>query len=392
MATPRAAVVHRQKADVDAELQAAVAEDGVLSLAGGVPADDLFPGATMARAMARATAEDGPRLLQYGYPVGLDRLREWLVAWLARRGVEVAEDQVLVTSGAQQGLCILASLLLPEGAPVAVESPTYVCALQAFDLRKPHLLPIARTAAGIDLEATRAALRSAGVLYVVPTGHNPTGGVLDRTQRAELLEIAARAGAWVIDDDAYGEIQFEAPVPPLRSFGAHLDRVIHLGSFSKVLAPGLRVGWIAGPPDLIRQATLVKQAQDLETATLTQRVLSHWLADNCLDDHIERCLVAYRSRRDALVGALFASCADLGDWDVPSGGFSLLFRPREAIDAAALLPTAIRCGVAWEPAGPYHPRGGGEATMRLSYANLREREIAEAVRRMARTIRAGVGG
>jgi 2-aminoadipate transaminase len=388
MRTPVAPVMHRQEAAVDAELEAAVAEEGVLGLAGGVPADDLFPRASMAAAMERATVEDGARLLQYGYPAGLDGLRQWVVGWLARRGVRVDEDQVLITAGAQQGLCILASLLVPEGGAVAVETPTYLCALQAFDLRKPRFLPIARSAAGLDLDAARAAMGTARMLYAVPSGHNPTGGVLDRRQRADLLEVAARAGTWVIDDDAYGDIQFETPRPPLRSFGAHRDRVIHLGSFSKVLAPGLRVGWIAGPRDLVRQATRVKQAQDLETATVTQRVLFHWLRDNRLEDHVARCLPVYRARRDALVAALAAHCAELGDWEVPSGGFSLLFRARAPLDAVALLPAGLRAGVAWEPAGPYHAVGGGASTLRLSFANLTEDRIAEAVRRLARVLAA----
>jgi 2-aminoadipate transaminase len=376
-------VVHRQSSGVDAELQAAAEDADILTLAGAVPADDLFPADSMTSAMTRMMAEEGPRALQYGWPAGVDGLRDWIVAYLARRGVGVTGDQVLVTSGAQQGLCLLATLLLPERTPVVVESPTYVAALQALDLRKPRIIPVKRSTAGLDTEALRRATRRAALLYVVSTGHNPTGGVLDRAQRLEVLGIAQRARCWVIDDDAYGEIQYGEKMPPLRSFGEHLDRVVHLGSFSKVLAPGLRVGWIAGPTELIRQATRVKQALDLETATLTQRILARWLADNRLEDHTARCLGVYRSRRDALLGALDPR---LGAWDVPEGGFSLLFRPRIPVDATALLDHAVRHGVAFEPASPYHPGNAGRSTLRLSFANLPEAQIREAVRRLSAAI------
>lgn len=386
--TPRAAVVHRQPADVERQLKEAVAARDVLSLAGAVPADDLFPAAEMDEAMARSMREDGAGALQYGWPEGSDRLRAHVAAWLATRGVDVTPAQILVTSGAQQGLHLLGRLLLPEGAPVAVEVPTYVAALQALDLRRPAYRPVPRTAEGIDLDALDAALGEgrARVLYLVASGHNPTGGVLSRAEREAVLEVAERHGAWVIDDDAYGEIRFGERGPPLRSLGRHLDRTLHLGSFSKVLAPGLRVGWIAGPSALIREATRVKAAEDLETATLTQHVLSRWLDDHDLDAHVSRCLPVYRSRRDALVDALRACVGPEVRWAAPDGGFSLLLRLPGEADAVALLPRALEAGVAFEPAEPYFAEGRARDAVRLSFSNLGEDAIREAVRRLAGVI------
>jgi 2-aminoadipate transaminase len=387
---PRAAVIHRQPAAVDAGLEAAVADDAVITLAGGVPADELLPAASLGEAMAAVMRDDGPAALQYGWPAGHERLRAWIADWMARRGVRVSPEQILVTSGAQQALCLLGTLLVPEGAPVAVESPTYVAALQALDLRRPRLVPIRRSASGLDLDALDAAFaQGARVLYLTASGHNPTGGVLDAADHAAVIERAGHAGAWIVDDDAYGEIQFGAGAPPLRAHGAHLDRIVHLGSFSKVLAPGLRVGWIAGPPDLIRQATRVKQAQDLETATLSQRVLARWLAHESLEDHVRRCVPVYRQRRDALLAALSGIRAN-GTWEAPAGGFSLLFR-LNAGTGVDLLPRALAAGVAFEPAAPYFADGGGEAAIRLSFSNVSIPAIDLAIRRLAAAMDSSVG-
>lgn len=248
-------VGHRHLPEVERALARALVEPGVVTLAGGVPADDLFPEQSMAAAMERTLAEEGARALQYGFPKGLERLRATVAARLAARGVPVDEDRVLITAGAQQALCMLALLLVEPGAPVAVETPTYASALQAFDLRSPVYEPVPRTPAGLDVDALARALARARVLYVVPTGHNPTGGVLTVPQRREVLDAARRAGAWVVDDDAYGEIALDGAVPPLLALVEPDDRVVHLGSFSKVLAPGLRVGFLAGPRALVERAT-----------------------------------------------------------------------------------------------------------------------------------------
>lgn len=383
---PRANVTHHQPADVDRELAEAVTDDGVITLAGGVPADDLFPAESMAEAMAATMRDDGAGALQYGWPGGLDRLRGWIAAWMAQRGVTVTPEQILITSGAQQALCILGTLLVPEGAPVAVECPTYSAALQALDLRRPKLLAVPRTAAGLDLDALDAAFAAgARVLYLTASGHNPTGGVLDPKVLASVTERAVRAGAFIIDDDAYGEIQYGARVPPLRAQGQHLDRIVHLGSFSKVLAPGLRVGFLAGSEELIRQATRVKQAHDLETATITQRVLSRWLDEWSLEEHVTRSLLVYARRRETLLTALQTHLRDHATWEAPAGGFSLLLRLSHGT-TADLLPHATAHGVAFEPAAPYFVDGAGEGAMRLSFSNVADQHIEEAVRRLARAL------
>ncbi|MFN7145483.1 MAG: PLP-dependent aminotransferase family protein, partial [Myxococcota bacterium] len=259
-------------------------------------------------------------------------------------------------------------------------------ALQAFDLRRPDYHPVSRTAEGLDLAALERAFEAgAKVFYLVATGHNPTGGVLADDERRAVLDLAARHDAWILDDDAYGEVCFGERPAPLRSFGRHLDRVVHLGSFSKVLAPGLRVGWLAGAPALVKEAVRVKSAEDLETATLTQRVLARWLDAHDLDAHVSRCITVYRERRDVLLDALRAALPSL-PVATPEGGFSLLLRVPGA-DARALLPRAMAAGVAFEPALPYFVGGGEPGAIRVSFSNVAPDDLREAVRRLAKVVR-----
>lgn len=388
MTTPRAGVEHRQPVAVDRELQRAVTDDTVVSFAGGVPADELFPTQEITDALTSSVHRDAASVLQYGWPAGVGLLRAQIASAMARRGISVPCERVLITSGAQQALSLLAQLLVPVGSPIAVEVPTYVSALHAFDLRKPTYRAVPRTAQGIELDALERALGvgQARLLYLVASGHNPTGGVLDRAQREAVLECAARHDAWVIDDDAYGELQFEEPEPPLLALGHPVERIIHVGSFSKVLAPGLRVGWIAGPAALIRELTQVKQAQDLETATLTQRVLSAWLDAHSLDDHLAHIQIVYRARRDALLQALSASLSGKATWDAPAAGFSLLLQLPPPWDATALLPRALSLGVGFEPAAPYFVDSSNVGAMRLSFSNVAPADIARGVERLARVL------
>lgn len=384
---PLAKVRHHPPAAVEQDLREAEEDTGVVSFAGGVPADELFPAAEVERALSRSLRGEAAKVLQYGWPGGVAHLRAQIAHRMARRGVVMPCEQILITSGAQQGLSLLAQLLVPEGAPIAVEVPTYTSALQAFDLRRPVYRPVPRTARGIDLDALDAALGrgAARVLYVVPSGHNPTGGVLGNAACEAVLARAERHDAWVIDDDAYGEIQFGTPEPPLLAFGRHRDHIAHVGSFSKVLAPGLRVGWVAGPEGLIRELGRIKQAQDLETATLTQYVLSAWLEAHSLDEHIARILSVYRARRDALVDALRARLPALR-WETPSAGFSLLAHLPPPLDAAELLPRGLVEGVGFEPAAPYFVGATDRGALRLSFSNVPEPDIRRGVERLARLL------
>ncbi len=382
--TPRAEVSHHQSARVDGALREAVDDVGVITFAGGVPADELFPTAQVEAALEHAVRTDGPRVLQYGWSGGLDRLREQIAARMALRGVQASSANVLVTSGAQQALSLLSQLLIPVGSPVAVEVPTYTSALQAFDLRRPAYRKVARSAGAIDLDGLSWAVGkgAARVVYVIATGHNPTGGVLGGADRQGVVDRCRAHGAWLIDDDAYGELQFGDPAPSLLALAGLDERVVHVGSFSKVLAPGLRVGWVVGSEALVRELGRLKQAQDLETATLTQRILSGWLDTFGLAGHLATVLGVYRDRRDALVEALRVLPASV-KWTAPSAGFSLLVELPAGVDASALLPAAVDRGVGFEPAAAYYVDEANVGALRLSYSNLSIPDIREGVRRLA---------
>lgn len=329
--TPRAEVSHHQSARVEGALREAVDDVGVISFAGGVPADELFPTAQVAAALEDAVRTDGPRVLQYGWSGGLDRLREQIAARMVIRGVHASGANVLVTSGAQQALSLLSQLLIPVGSPLAVEVPTYTSALQAFDLRRPAYRKVRRSAGAIDLDGLSRAVGegAARVVYVIANGHNPTGGVLGATDRQGVVDRCRAHGAWLIDDDAYGELQFADPAPSLLALAGLEERVVHVGSFSKVLAPGLRVGWVVGSEALVRELGRLKQAQDLETATLTQRILSGWMDTFGLAGHLATVLGVYRDRRDALVDALRVLPASV-KWTAPSAGFSQTCQSRRS--------------------------------------------------------------
>jgi 2-aminoadipate transaminase len=369
-----AEVRHRQPQAVTDQLAAAAADPSIISLAGAMPADELFPIASMRTALEKVMQSEPDKALQYGWPEGKERLLRHI------------GSPSIITNGAQEALHLVGRALIPDGALVAVEVPTYSSALQSFDLRRAQYRAVPRTTAGLDLDALEDAFRAgARVFYLVASGHNPTGGVLDVEAHRAILSLAESVGAWIIDDQAYGAIVYGEAPPPLRSHGRHLDRIVEIGSFSKVLAPGLRVGWLTGPESLVEEATILKSAIDLETAGFTQLVLAHWLETCSIEEHLAQCMPVYRRRRDALVEALTNEMPEEVTWARPQGGFSALVTAD--VDAAAILPRAIEAGVLVEPAAPYYATGPVPGAIRLSFSNVSEDRIGDGVRRLARVLR-----
>lgn len=370
-------------------LKSAATEGDVLSLAGGLPGDDLFPRAALAEALEQVMREHGREALQYQWSEGYGPLREQIAAFLSERGVAVAQDELLITSGAQQALDLLARLLLRPGDVLGIESPTYVAAIEVFGLQRPRMVPLARGEDGLDLAAVRALVRGAEecLLYLAPAGHNPSGTALSAAACEELIELSHAHDALIIEDDAYGRIQFEAPRRPLRSYPGAEERVILVGTFSKTLTPGLRVGWIVAPPAITAQLALLKGIADLQTNTLGQMALSSYLERHDLDAHITRCLPRYRERRDAMLRALAEHMPDGVRWTRPTSGFSVWVTLPEALAADALLARAIDAGVAFEPGAAFFPVMGPRNYLRLSFSNQTPARIAEAVARLGASLR-----
>lgn len=367
----------------------------MISFAGGLPAPELFPAEEISAAGEQAVAEAPLAALQYGPTEGFAPLRELVAGWLGRLGVAAPPDQILVTSGSQQGLDMLGRLLIDPGAPVAVEEPTYLGALQAWQTCQPRYLPLPVDDEGLDVEALEALLAGGArprFLYVVSCFQNPTGVTLAPARRQRLIEIAARYDLAIVEDDPYGELYYEGErTTPLAALdiAAHgeLRHVVYLGTLSKLLAPGLRVGWIAAPRALHERLVMLKQGIDLHTGSLAQAVGYYACRDGLLDRHIPRLRAVYGERRDAMLAALAAAMPGGVRWTRPTGGMFLWLTLPEGSDSQALLGRAIERRVAFVPGQPFHPSGGGANTMRLNFSHSPPAQIVEGVGRLAAALR-----
>ncbi|PCC73423.1 2-aminoadipate transaminase [Nannocystis exedens] len=380
----------RQPPEVERLLKSAATRKEVLSLAGGLPGEDLFPRAALAEALEEVMREHGREALQYQWSEGYGPLREQVAAMLRDRGVEVAQDELLITSGAQQALDLLARLLLRPGDVLGIESPTYVAAIEVFGLQRPRMVPLARGEDGLDMAAVRELVRGGekSLLYLAPAGHNPSGSSLTAEACEELVALCREHDALIVEDDAYGRIQFEGARRPLRSYPGAEERVILVGTFSKVLTPGLRVGWIVAPPAVTAQLVLLKGIADLQTNTLGQMALSSYLDRHDLGSHVARCLPRYRERRDVMLQSLAEHMPGGVRWTRPTCGFSVWVTLPEALAADALLARAIDEGVAFEPGAAFFPTDAPRNHLRLSFSNQAPGPIAEAVARLGATLRA----
>lgn len=376
------------------EVLALTARPGVLSLALGMPAAELFPTAELAAGGAHEASSGAA--LQYGVP--LTALKRQVVELMARRGVRCSESEVFLTSGAQQGMHLAARLLLDPGARVLVERVVYDGILVVLRGHSPEITALPSDPdRGLDLEALEAALATGprpALLYVIPEGHNPLGVSLGAAARRRLVELARRHRLPILEDDAYGFLRYDgAALPPLRALE---DRwVLYLGSFSKILAPALRVGWLVVPEGLIPALSALKHAADLDVTTLGQRTVSHFLASGALPAHLERLRAGYARRRDALLAALAARLPSAVRWTRPEAGMFVWLELPRGVDTMELLRRAVEGErVAFAPGRAFTASGGPEADhcLRLCFANASVETIEEGVRRIARVIEGALAG
>jgi 2-aminoadipate transaminase len=368
------------------DILALTEQPGVISFAGGLPAPELFDASGLRAAFAAVLS--GPaagRALQYSTTEGDPALRSALAARLCDRGLVTTAEQLLVTSGSQQALTLVATVLLEPGDAVLVEEPSYLAALQAFQLAGAEVVPVPCDDHGLDPDAVAAlaARHGARLLYTVPTFQNPTGRTLPLARRTALVEVAARAGLWVIEDDPYGELRYAGePEPALASLPGAEDRVLALSTLSKVAAPGLRIGWVRAPQALRRPLTVAKQAADLHSSTVDQAAAARWLAVVDLEAHLRVLREAYGARRDALLGALAAALPPGSVHNRPEGGMFVWARLPDGWDADRLLRRALERDVAFVPGAPFFAGPPDRATLRLSFTAHPPAEIAEGLRRL----------
>ncbi|MER6622453.1 PLP-dependent aminotransferase family protein [Streptomyces sp. NPDC000931] len=372
------------------DILAVTARPEVINFAGGLPAPELFDTDGIAAAYRAVLAETPARALQYSTTEGEPALRAALAARTAARGLPTTPDDLLVTTGSQQALSLLATVLLEPGDTVLVEDPCYLAALQAFSLAGAHVVAVPGDEHGLDPDALDelVARERPKLLYTVPTFQNPTGRTLPAARRAAVAETAARRGLWIVEDDPYGELRYEGErVPWIAAHPGAGDRTVLLGSFSKVMAPGLRLGWLRAPAGLRRACAVAKQAADLHTPTVNQLAAARYLADNDLDAHVARVAAAYGARRDAMLAGLPTALPAGSTWTRPEGGMFLWVRLPEPYDTTALLPDVVRHDVAYVPGAPFHAGEPDRATLRLCFVTQSPDEIAEGLRRLGEGLR-----
>ncbi|CAL9529234.1 2-aminoadipate transaminase [Streptomyces sp. enrichment culture] len=373
------------------DILAVTARPEVINFAGGLPAPELFDAEGIAESFRAVLAEQPARALQYSTTEGEPTLRAALAARATARGLPTSPDDLLVTTGSQQALSLLATALLEPGDTVLVEDPCYLAALQAFGFAGARIVPVPGDEHGLDPRALEELVgrERPKLLYTVPTFQNPTGRTLPAERREAVAAVAARHGLWIVEDDPYGELRYEgARVPWIASLPGAEDRTVLLGSFSKVMAPGLRLGWLRAPGELRRACAVAKQAADLHTPTVNQLAAARYLADHDLDAHVERVAGVYRARRDAMLAGLAGALPEGSVWNRPEGGMFLWARLPQPYDTTELLARVVRHDVAYVPGAPFYAGPPDRTTLRLCFVTQTPQEIAEGLRRL----RSGLAG
>ncbi|MEU3891098.1 PLP-dependent aminotransferase family protein [Streptomyces sp. NPDC029041] len=367
------------------DILAVTARPEVINFAGGLPAPELFDAHGIAAAYEAVLAEAPARALQYSTTEGEPALRDALAARTTARGLPTGPDDLLVTTGSQQALSLLATALLEPGDTVLVENPCYLAALQAFGFAGARIVAVPGDEHGVDPGALEELVvrERPKLLYTVPTFQNPTGRTLPAERRAAVAAVAARRGLWILEDDPYGELRYDGErVPWIAAHPGAEDRTVLLGSFSKVMAPGLRLGWLRAPGELRRACAVAKQAADLHTPTVNQLAAARYLADHDLDTHVARVAGVYRERRDAMLCGLAGALPPGSVWNRPEGGMFLWARLPEPYDTTALLPQVVRHDVAYVPGAPFYAGPPDRRTLRLCFVTPTPEEIGEGLRRL----------
>ena len=366
---------------------------GIISFAGGLPSPKTFPISEFAKAcetVLRGNGEAfGQAALQYAASEGYGPLCDLVVAGLPWK---VDRSQVLITTGSQQGLDLIAKVLIDEGSRILVETPTYLGALQAFTPMEPEVVSVASDDEGVDVadllaKATTASGARARFLYVLPNFQNPTGRTMSEARRAALSKAAAEAGLPIVEDNPYGDLWFDTP-PPLPLTARNPEGCVYLGSFSKVLAPGLRLGFMVAPAALMPKLLQAKQAADLHSPGFNQRMIAEVMKDGFLDRHVPTIRALYKSQRDAMLAALTREMKGLDmTWNTPVGGMFLWARLPEGMTAVELLPRAVHKGVAFVPGAAFYADNADPRTLRLSFVTASVDQINIGIAALAAAIK-----
>jgi 2-aminoadipate transaminase len=350
----------------------------IISFAGGLPSPATFPVERLKAAYDKVLSDNGKVALQYGPTDGYAPLREWVANSLSTDGATIVPEQILMTSGSQQALDLLGKVLIDEGSRVLVETPSYLGALQAFSVYRPDFASVETDEHGLVPSSIAPVAEGARLLYSLPNFQNPTGRSMSIERRVELVETCARLGLPLIEDDPYGALSYKGePMPKMLAMNP--DGVVHMGSFSKVLTPGIRLGYVAAPLPLVRRLELAKQAADLHTAQLTQMVVHEVVKDGFLDQHIPTIRTLYGNQCQVMLDAMAQHFPPGVTWTRPEGGMFIWVTLPRQIDAMKLLDQAIAARVAFVPGAPFYANEPVVNTLRLSFVTVPPEKIHEGI-------------
>lgn len=380
------------------ELLKLTSQPDVISFAGGMPAPEVFPIEEFKQACEVVLTEMGDRALQYGTTEGYQPLREMIAHNASKYGIQISADNVLITAGSQQALDLLGRIFINRGDRVLVESPTYLGAIQAWNAYGVKYVTIPSDDDGMNTDLLESRLRT-GIkfIYVLPNFQNPTGVTLSRDRRKTLVELADAYGVPIVEDDPYGQLRYEGehqtPVVVIddemraKEVPIYSGNVIYTSTFSKILAPGLRLAWVVAPTEVIKKLVQAKQGCDLHTATFNQYIAYQIASSPGMKQHIQLIRKVYKERRDTMLQALEANMPEGVHWTHPKGGLFLWMTLPEGVDTSKIFTEAVAKKVAFVPGGSFHPLGGGENTMRLNFSNSKPEMIEEGIKRLAEVIK-----
>jgi 2-aminoadipate transaminase len=376
------------EASIIREILKISSKPGVINFAGGLPAPELFPIDEIRECVDAVLTNSGPASLQYSLTQGILPLREYLAEHVTKKGLPVTAENITITTGSQQGLDLVGRAFLEPGDYVLTELPTYLGALQAFNFYQAIYCPVVMDDNGILVDQAEEKIRQfkPKFIYLVPNFQNPSGITMSLERRQKVIDLAFKYHTPIVDDNPYGELRFSGKaMPSLRGIGG--DAVIGLGTFSKLISPGLRVGWVVAPIACSKIIEKVKQAVDLHSTTFTQYVIYEFLKRGYLEPHIEKIKVAYAQRLGVMEQALREYFPDNVTWPHPEGGLFLWLQLPEHVSAMKMLKESIDAGVAFVPGRPFHPDGSGDNTMRLNFANASAENIVEGIKRLGKVLK-----
>jgi 2-aminoadipate transaminase len=391
--------VQRMSSSVIRELLKLTNDPEIISFAGGLPAPSVFPVEKFKQAAVKVLDNSGSIALQYGSTEGHKPLRDWIVEYSAKSDINIKADNVMISSGSQQGLDLIGRVFLNPGDRILVEAPTYLGALQAWDAYQAEFISVDSDEYGMKPDALEAALRAGPkFIYVLPNFQNPTGRTMSLERRQQLVDLAQHYGVPIVEDDPYGKLRFDGePLPSVLELDseckdlecptAYPGNVIYLSTFSKILAPGIRLAWVVAPENVISILVKAKQGADLNTARFTQMTANEVCKDGFIEKHVELIRQVYRERRNTMLDCLDEHMPEGVTWNKPEGGLFLWLTLPEHMDASDLLQEALKEKVAFIPGEPFFPAGGGKNNMRLNFSFSRPELINKGIARLGRVIK-----